>query len=393
MPGEYDKLRDLLAGLGVGRVHFHHTMGLPPRLWLLPQELDCGYDLTIHDYYLINGNPTLTDSDARFVSEELEDFDQRCAGHYPLPAGVTADQWRENQRLLVENAGRVIFPSADAGRRFNRFFAVSSPVVAWHPDYQLSQPYPAPAWHSRGDRPLRVLVLGALSREKGADILEAVAQGMAGEAIEFHLLGYAYRALAGSVITHGPYLNSDVYTLVDKIDPDLVWYPALWPETYSYTLSIALHCGLPVVVPDIGAFPERVAQRPLSSVVQWDLPVVDWLALWRGLLAGGSPAAQRQVAPRDNSALDERFYQDAYLQAVPAREGQLTAATLDSLANNYRLLRAGLSRSERLLRGIWRVSRSPLVARCVALVPFRLKQAFKRRLSSRPMHDIVYKEE
>jgi hypothetical protein len=44
------------------------------------------------------------------------------------------------------------------------------------------------------------------------------------------------------------------------------------------------------------------------------------------------------------------------------------------------------------LRGIWRLSRTPLVAKCVALVPFRLKQSFKRRLSARPMHDIVYKE-
>jgi hypothetical protein len=148
-----------------------------------------------------------------------------------------------------------------------------------------------------------------------------------------------------------------------------------------------------VVVPDIGAFPERVAQRPLSSVLQWDLPLTEWLAFWRGLLASRSPAVATGVGPQDSSVQDERFYQDAYLQAVPAREGRLTAATLDSLANNYRLLRAGLSRSERLLRGIWRVSRSPLVARCVALVPFRLKQAFKRRLSSRPMHDIVYKEE
>jgi hypothetical protein len=80
------------------------------------------------------------------------------------------------------------------------------------------------------------------------------------------------------------------------------------------------------------------------------------------------------------------------LQAVDMRTGQLANETLDTLADNYYLLRAGLSRSERLLRGIWRLSRSPFVAKCVALVPFRLKQSFKRRLSSRPMHDIVYKE-
>ena len=74
------------------------------------------------------------------------------------------------------------------------------------------------------------------------------------------------------------------------------------------------------------------------------------------------------------------------------RPGSLAPATLEGLADNYQLVRAGLSRAERLLRGIWRLSRTPLVAKCVALVPFRLKQSFKRRLSSRPMHDIVYKE-
>jgi GT2 family glycosyltransferase/glycosyltransferase involved in cell wall biosynthesis len=394
IPGEYDKLLRLLSELGVGRVHFHHTMGLPPRLWLLAKDLGVGHDLTIHDYYLVNGNPTLTDRDARFVSESLPDFDEQCAGHYPLPPGIDADQWRDNQRLLVENADRVIFPSADASRRFCRFFDISSPVTAWHPDYQISQPYPEPRWRQVGDRPLRVLVLGALSREKGADSLEALAASMAGEAIEFHLLGYAYRALGGGVVTHGPYENAEVYALIEAIDPDVVWYPALWPETYSYTLSLALHCGLPVVVPDIGAFPERVSQRALSAVMPWNLSLPDWRLFWQEVLASeGLPAHYlctetlgTHVAP------DTNFYRDGYLQAVVVTQGELKQETLDSLANNYHLVQSGLSRSERLLRSIWRFSRSPIVAKCVALVPFRLKQSFKRRLSSRPMHDIVYKE-
>jgi hypothetical protein len=238
-----------------------------------------------------------------------------------------------------------------------------------------------------------VLVLGALSREKGADTLEAVAQGMAGQAIEFHLLGYAYRALGEAVVTHGPYRNDGVYALIEQIQPDLVWYPALWPETYSYTLSIALHCGLPVVVPDIGAFPERVRGRAFSAIIPWDRSVPDWLAFWQGLLAGGAlDACAAPAGTGERGEGDNDFYAAAYLQAVPLRQGSLERATLESLADNYQLVRAGLSRSERLLRGIWRLSRTPLVAKCVALVPFRLKQSFKRRLSARPMHDIVYKE-
>jgi glycosyltransferase involved in cell wall biosynthesis len=148
----------------------------------------------------------------------------------------------------------------------------------------------------------------------------------------------------------------------------VVWYPAQWPETYSYTLSLALHCGLPVVVPDIGAFPERVARRDLSAVVPWNLSTMEWQAFWREVLASGTLPANRLSAQEQGAvqAADNNFYRDDYLQAVTVTAGQLTKETLDSLADNYYLLRAGLSRSERVLRGIWRVSRSPFVAKCVA---------------------------
>ena len=174
----------------------------------------------------------------------------------------------------------------------------------------------------------------------------------------------------------------------------MVWYPAQWPETYSYTLSIALHCGLPVVVPDIGAFPERVAGRAASAVLPWDESPERVLVFWRDVLQRGElpAAAPVQGAAAAAPAQDDDFYQGAYLLPVAARSTELPAALLDGLVVNYRASRTGLSRAERLLRRIWQVSRSPLVARCVALVPFGLKQSFKRRLSSRPMHDIVHKE-
>ncbi len=386
---EFDTLVALLRELGVGHVHFHHTMGLHPRLWVLAEALGCRHDLTVHDYYLVNGNPTLTDADARFVSDDRADFDQCCAGHYPLPAGVSAAMWRESQALLIESAARVIFPSRDCARRFQRFFTVANPVIAWHPDYLASQPYPGPVWRARGERPLRVLVVGAISREKGADVLEAVAGALAGEALEFHLLGYAYRALGQGVVTHGPYANADACDLIAGIDPDVVWFPALWPETYSYTLSLALHLGLPVVVPDIGAFGERVAGRSCSAVVPWNTQPPEWAGFWRRLAAAGEMPDCAAVAADAPPPPGLEFYASEYLSAVPAHAGELAPGRMESLAGNLDSGVPSLSRAERLLGGIWRLSRRPLVARMVAMVPFRLQQAIKRRFSARPMHDIV----
>ncbi|MEM1113452.1 MAG: glycosyltransferase [Pseudomonadota bacterium] len=385
---EYDKLLGLLRELGVGHVHFHHTMGLHPRLWVLAEALACSHDLTVHDYYLVNGNPTLTDAEARFVGDNHPEFDAVCAGHYPLPAGVSAESWRANQQLMIESAQRIIFPSRDAANRFARFFDSSRAVVAYHPDFRASQPYPAPTWRYGGEGPLRVLVVGAISREKGADVIESVARAVPGTGLEFHLLGYAYRGLDADVVTHGPYDHREVYGLVEQINPHVIWYPALWPETYSYTLSIALHMGLPVVVPDIGAFAERVRGRDLSVVCAWDTSVEAWANFWAGIATTGQLSAPAcGVGPESEQS--ESFYAGQYLATVPARAGEVRRATLIGLAGNLYANTPELSARERLLGRIWKLSRQPVVARMISMVPFSVQQAIKRRLSAKPMHDIV----
>lgn len=386
---EYDKLLELLRALGVGHVHFHHAMGVHPRLWVLAEALGCQHDLTIHDYYLVNGNPTLTDQEARYVDCEREDFDQACAGHYPLPEGLTASQWRLNQELLVSTARQVIFPSQDCATRFQRFFNTPNAVVAWHPDYLSSQPYPEPLWRYTGGRPLRVLVAGAISREKGAELLEAVADALPSAEVEFHLMGYAYRALSSSVKTYGPYDNSQVAGLVQDIAPDVIWYPALWPETYSYTLSIALRLGLPAVVPNLGAFAERVAGRPFTAVCPWDQSVEQWRDFWSKLAS----SKQLKSAPphrEGNDVLSEQqFYPAHYLRGIAPRAASLPDGFMGQLTANLHVGVAELSASERLLARMWRLSRHPIFASFLRLVPFRLQRAVKRRLSARPMHDVL----
>ena len=163
--------------------------------------------------------------------------------------------------------------------------------------------------------------------------------------------------------------------------------PALWPETYSYTLSIALHLGLPVVVPDIGAFVERVQGRPLSVICPWGQSSEQWSRFWSDVAADAGLPESGERSPEP--AVERDFYARDYLAGVPPKEGRISATLAASLADNYRAASPALSRRERLLGRLWRVSRSPVVAGIVSLVPFRLKRAIKRRLSSRPMHDIV----
>lgn len=50
-------------------------------------------------------------------------------------------------------------------------------------------------------------------------------------------------------------------------------FPAQWPETYSYTLSHALASGLPIIAPNLGAFPERLSGRACATLFDHMEPV------------------------------------------------------------------------------------------------------------------------
>ena len=99
----------------------------------------------------------------------------------------------------------------------------------------------------------------------------------------------------------GAYEEGALKRLLARVRPDVLWFPAQWPETYSYTLSAGLAAGLPIVASAIGAFPERLAGRPLTWLVDPAAPPGAWLATFaavRTALADGAalPEVQRAVA-------------------------------------------------------------------------------------------------
>jgi len=58
--------------------------------------------------------------------------------------------------------------------------------------------------------------------------------------------------------------------------PDVLLFAAQVPETYAYTLSVALESGVPIVASALGALPERLAGRPQSAMVAWSAPPCVW---------------------------------------------------------------------------------------------------------------------
>ncbi|WCM94006.1 methyltransferase domain-containing protein [Acidovorax sp. NCPPB 2350] len=331
LPEQFDDLLAVLRQLGVRHLHYHHLLGHGPEVRDIPHLLGVSYDFTAHDYYSYCTHISMTDSTNRYAGETGPGQCKCCDPAMASPlAGSTVAQWRGANARLLSGARHVIAPSHDTARRIAGFAPVARVHAVPHTDMPDASLLPAPAPRPLPPgRRLKVVVIGALSAIKGADVLEAVALEAARRdaPVDFHLIGYGYRSLQtqprARLTVHGEYQEKDLPGLLQWLEPDLVWFPAQWPETYSYTLSAALLAGLPVAVPDLGAFAERLAGRPWSWVRPWDATGAQWLAWFcdvreRHFATGAAPALQEaQPQPVAEHPAPEPFrYQTDYLAGI-----------------------------------------------------------------------------
>ena len=379
-------LLQFLKTIGVDLVHYHHVLGLPAEYLTLGASLGVSQIFTVHDFYLINGNPTLTNEQGVFDAVEL---DKARNPLYPLPKGVDCEAWRERYRGFLAACERTIFPSNSTFVLFKSFFEIRNALVAYHPEDKSHHPlrsFVPKAKYTIG-------VLGALSREKGADLLEAAAALGVNRHLnfEFTLIGYAYRPLNG-VKTTGPYENHRLGQLIDAESCDLIAFPALWPETYSYTLSAALASGLPIVAPSIGAFPERLAGRHQTALLPHPPSADALLATIEKLLAELECGGQSVAPAVANEHIFVGYYDQPYIHDVgpsrgPAERPDVIVA-LDALLIARQTI-AEHGPRERFLRALWRVYTCRRTRAISRVIPHRIKRAVKRLLSKRPLHEVI----
>ncbi|MEM6899501.1 MAG: Stf0 family sulfotransferase [Pseudomonadota bacterium] len=273
-----DTLMDLLKSIGIDVVHVNHVAGIEALTFELIDLLDAPYIVTLHDYYLIGRNPTLTNDSGEFVPEkmlrDLKDADE---------SGLTL----EIARNFLAKAANVWAPSKEAAAIYEDVLPDIQVGVFEHIGTDIIFNFP-PTQNTRlkSRNTVKICAIGALGIEKGADTLESVAvlSKKTGLDIEFELLGYAYRNLDSVVKVHGPYKECELQAKLKEIAPDIIWFPCRWPETYSYTLTAALESGIPISAPELGAFKSRTIGRPFTWIYDHTIQASDILDFLRSCI-------------------------------------------------------------------------------------------------------------
>lgn len=126
-------------------------------------------------------------------------------------------------------------------------------------------------------KPVSLLVLGTLANHKGLGLLLEVADELRrlrspllikvlGEIDSDHNVD-----VPRNIEVLGPYSDGDLQDLIPQTRFDAFWFPAVAPETFSFTFSAALQDGRPIFCFDLGSFPIRSRGNPQVTLFPFEL--------------------------------------------------------------------------------------------------------------------------
>ena len=276
IPAELPALSALLRRLQIDRVEIQHFLDIDPKVVEAVRALNVPYEIIVHDYAWICPRVTLIDGTGRYCGEPAVSKCQACVrkNGSRLAGSVSVPALRTRSAAWLGAARRVSAPSADTALRLRKYFPDLDIEV--RPHRGLTVPATPAAVAARGEM-LRVGLIGAIGGHKGYRVLLDCARDAARRRLplEFVVIGFTEddkKALkTGSIFVTGRYSEVEVPHLLRREQPDLVFLPSVWPETWCYALDHALEAGLPVVSFDLGAIAERLRETGIGLLLPLDL--------------------------------------------------------------------------------------------------------------------------
>ncbi len=255
----------------------------------LPSRLGLPYDLTIHDFYPYCPIHSLSTPEGGYCGEPDAAGCARCVLGRPHPWGLEIGEWRERMHRFLAGAARVIVPSRFVAGRLARHFPDVACHVRPHP--------PRQEWLEPARARVKVGLLGGLAAVKGLATVLASARLARDLGSRSRI---ACSVTPSSAIptwpelpiqVRGEYRDADLPELLALERFDVLWFPGRIPETYSYTLDVALASGLPIVASDLGAVAERLRDAGRGTLLPADAPAERWNEALLAAAASGSRGA------------------------------------------------------------------------------------------------------
>ena len=266
------KLEEIFKMLSVDFVHIHHLLGIQHEsIDLLSKyfkQIQIPYFVTIHDYFPICPRINLIDKTGRYCGEPSVDICESCVKDSGSRVKVkSVNEWRNSWKTLLEQAKGVFVPNIDVSERLQQYFSEVNFSIRPH-DIQVIE----------SKKPIRseinkIAIIGGIGPHKGSDLLLSLAvyAKKKHSKVKFIVMGKTdidskFRSLSNVIIT-GSYEEKDGLDMLKSLKCDVALFLSVWPETFSYTFSLALQASVYPIAFDLGAQGQRIRELGIGTVL------------------------------------------------------------------------------------------------------------------------------
>lgn len=356
-PDGEELVLELLRRLAPEVLHVHSWLRLVPSLAALAASAGIPTVATLHDVAISCPRVHRLKADLSFCPvPESPGLCTPCVRRDPWETDAEVEDELSLRALFLERErsllAAALVPSEAQRRLLEGLGAFSPGTLEVLPVSLPEHPLPAAAAAVRTRTALGLDIghWGNLLPAKGTGLLVAAVSSLPESlGVVLHLFGTAsdaafesgLRASAppGRVVFHGPYDPQDLA----RFPLDAAAFPSLAHESHSFTLDEAFSLGLPLVVSDAGALPERTGERGLVVRAGDEQALAD--ALRRLALEPGLLAKLRAARPGEPAMPFEEHL--ARLQAVYEQARLAGARTLPPLPTTAERLLALQRRASR----------------------------------------------
>ena len=274
-----EKFISILEKLNVGAVHIHHLLGYSSRiidiLISIRHRIGVWIVFTVHDYFAYCPNIVLMHRENFLCLNYDERCCNRCQPKIPKfakksEANNPSDRRRSYEHLF-KMIDKVTVPNRDLVPRMESAFpGITFDVIEHNFSKKTVEKVGVPSYKGN----FKVLVvIGQISHHKGFRVIKALAEFIKSKELPLKIVVVGCTDDDESLVDLGVTItgryNGDIEALrlIQYVDADYIFIPSIWPETYSYTLSIGLSTGLPCFSFDIGAQACRIKDLGMPSNV------------------------------------------------------------------------------------------------------------------------------
>ncbi len=315
----------IFAAFSIDIIHIHQLWSLSFDIMEIAERCNIPIFFTCHDYLLISPSLKLLGEDdevmraAGMTADKWEAMLTNRCGIYPVSGYIT--RWQQRWIEMLKKCEAVFVPGSAAKSLICEYYPeLEKNILVVEHGYEFGKKEDSEvsaAENRSGSGKLNLAFVGGINKEKGGEVLCRIIRKLP-DSVNVYLFGnIGYPELAALECRNlhklGKYDSDDIPALFSQYDIDLVGILSVWPETYSYTLSESLLCGVPVIVTAIGALEERMNKLGAGWMVSTDHTADDFITIVGKVL-------------KDRSLLDDKKRTAA----------QVKIRTLDEMNGEYK---------------------------------------------------------